>query len=318
MTENNKEPVWKILDQNLIFSFAGKEFFKAPLKLNVSGMCYSTKMEPVAHVVEPTSCLKNGTDGCLINSYAVTQNPPKVKTLKHTILYTKRHYNRYCVNLNGTFDSYIQKFKSTTRKRIRNRINKFTRFCNGELSFKCYKTIEEFEEFYPLALSVSVKTYQHKLHHSGLPDSKEDIKEYSQLAETNAVRGFLLFHDNKPISYNFLTLNNHVALAEYGGYDADYAKWSVGTIIEWLSLQQLFLEDDLIKLDYGFGEEDYKNFFGTNSQLVADVYFLNKNIKNRLLILSHATCSQLVKMVGNMSDKMGLKKRITKFMRQTA
>lgn len=318
MMENNKTQIWTILDRNLIFSFAGKEFFKFPLKLNVSNMCYSTGMEPVEQVSEPTSDLKDNTDGCVVYSYAVSQQQPIFKTFKHSILYTNSHYQRYCVDLTGTFDDYILKFKPKTRKRFRNQINKYTRFCDGELVFKSYRTTEEFEEFYPLALSVSKNTYQHKLHDSGLPDDETDIEEYRKLAGNNSVRAFLLFHGEKPVTYNFLTIKNNVAMAESGGYEPEYAKWSVGTITEYLALQQLFSEDNLITLDYGFGEEEYKQFFGTGSQLAADVYFLKKTVKNRLLILSHAAWSRLVKKTGNMVDKIGLKKRIKKFIRRSA
>jgi len=316
--ETNNSQIWTTQDTNLIFSIGGKEFIRVPLRLNATNMSYATNMEPAEQVVEPTARLKEGTDGCVVDSYAVLQYQPTIKMLDHTIQYANRHYKRYCIDLSGTFDEYIQKFKSKTRKRIRNRINKFTRFCDGKLIFKSYQTAEDFDEFYQLALSVSVETYQHKLHQCGLPDNQSDIEIYRQLAVNNALRGFLLFHGDKPIAYNLITIKNNVALADAGGYNPEYANWSVGTVTEWLSLEKLFADDTLTTLDYGLGEADYKEFFSTGNQLVVDVFFLKKTLRNTLLIISHAAFSRLIRNTGNLIDKVGLKKRLIKLIRRSA
>ena len=309
---------WDVLDRSLIFSVGGKEFVKVPLKLNVAGMSYATGMEPVEEITEPAVNPGDGTDGFFITSYALLRPLPTFKMLKDTILYTQRHYNRYSVDLNGTFEEYTRKFKARTRQRIRNRINKFRKHCNGEMHFKCCQTVEEFEAFYPLALSISKKTYQHRLHESGLTEDEQDIEEYRRLAVNGNVRGFLLFDNDKPVAYKFLTIRNHVALSEILGYDPEYAKLAVGTILEWLSLEHLFADENLTLLDFGFGEDEYKQFFGTESQLAADIFIFNKTFRNLCLVTTHLSLSRIVYLSGQLLDKIGLKRRIKRMIRETA
>ncbi len=67
--------------------------------------------------------------------------------------------------------------------------------------WKVYKAPGEMPEFFRLARAVSKITYQEKLLDAGLPDSEEFRHEMERLAQQGRVRGFILFYQNKPVSY---------------------------------------------------------------------------------------------------------------------
>ena len=56
-------------------------------------------------------------------------------------------------------------------------------------------------EFFRYARTVSEITYQEKLLDAGLPDSEEFLGEMERLAQQGHVRGFILFLEDKPVSY---------------------------------------------------------------------------------------------------------------------
>ena len=100
-----------------------------------------------------------------------------------------------------SFEEYKSKFSSKTRSTLNRKIRKYAEHCGGNISWKVYKSAGEMPEFFRLARTVSEITYQEKLLDAGLPDSEEFLDEMEQLAQQGHVRGFILFHQDKPVSY---------------------------------------------------------------------------------------------------------------------
>src|SRR5512139_3024605 len=100
------------------------------------------------------------------------------------------------------------------------------------------------------------------------------------LAEAGQVRAYLLFDNDRPVAYLYCPASKGVLLYQYLGYDPEYSSWSVGTILQWLALEQLFGERTYELFDFTEGQSDQKRQFSTHSVRCANVYFLRRTLVN--------------------------------------
>jgi CelD/BcsL family acetyltransferase involved in cellulose biosynthesis len=170
-------------------------------------------------------------------------------------------------------------------------------------------------EFFRLARVVSAKTYQEKLLDAGLPDSSDFYRTAEALAAEGGIRSFILFDGDRPVSYLYCPVKDNALIYEYLGYDPEYAKLSVGTVLQWLALRYLFDEALFHIFDFTEGESDHKRLFATHNVQCANVYFIRASLRNRALLLSQIAVDSLSKQVGRLLDQYGVKAQIKKLIR---
>ena len=119
-----------------------------------------------------------------------------------------------------SFAEYKSKFSAKTRSTINRKIRKYADYCGGEIQWKVYKAVGDMAEFFKLARAVSATTYQEKLLDAGLPESEKFFLEMEQLARQQRLRGFVLFHDGRPVSYLYCPVKpSGVVIYAFLGYD---------------------------------------------------------------------------------------------------
>jgi CelD/BcsL family acetyltransferase involved in cellulose biosynthesis len=170
-------------------------------------------------------------------------------------------------------------------------------------------------EFFQLARAVSKITYQERLLDEGLPDSEEFRHEMEWLAQQDQVRGFILFYQNKPVSYLYCPVKNGVLIYAFLGYDPGFMNFSVGTVLQWLALEHLFEERIFHFFDFTEGQSEHKKLFATHDVQCANVFFLRANIRNSLLLHTQRTVDHISNVIGAKLDQLGLKTKVKKIMR---
>jgi hypothetical protein len=141
--------------------------------------------------------LPTATEGFLIRSQPVQQTLPRLSVFPDAIRYIPSQYERFYIELEGSFAEYLNKFSSKSRWTLLQKIRKFAAFSRSQVDWRVYRTVKEIEEYYPLARQVSAATYQERLLNAGLPEQGEFRTETFALARLDRVRGYLLFHDNR-------------------------------------------------------------------------------------------------------------------------
>lgn len=270
---------------------------------------------------ETLEAVRTGTrerDGILLRSHPIDQRLPRIgRARDHDLLrYVPSQYERRYIDFEGTFEDYLKRFSSKSRSTLRRKVRKFAKLCGGEPRWRTYRTPAETEEFYRLAREVSRKTYQERLLDAGLPETDEFRKEMLEGAERDETRGYLLFHEEKPVAYLHCPIHDGVVFYGYLGYDPEYAKWSPGTVLQHLALEQLFQEPDLKMFDFTEGEGAHKSFFSTHGVLCADIYYLQRTLRNRFLVRLHAVLDAFSRATVRLLDRLGLKERIKRLIRR--
>jgi CelD/BcsL family acetyltransferase involved in cellulose biosynthesis len=229
------------------------------------------------------------------------------------IRYAPCQYNRYYIDLSGGPAQYLNKFSSTSRKALKRTHRKFAEFSGGEIRWRRYSRGPELEEFYSLARELSRKTYQERLLHEGLPDGDQFRRRMATLADQDLVRGYLLFHEERPIAYTYCQAQGDVLLSSFGGYDPEYRQWSPGTILDYLSIESLFAEGRFRLLDLGEGDYEYKRFFSTSSIKCADIYYFRHTFRNLSLLRLHAGWNNMLRLGGQSLERLGVKSRVKRW-----
>lgn len=258
-----------------------------------------------------------GADGTLLRSHPVREDPPRVTLLRDALRYVPQIYDRCFTSLEGTFEAYLDKtFSSKSRSTLRRKVRKWEKHCGGTIDCREYRTPEEFDAFHALARGLSRRTYQERLLDAGLPEDEAFVRDARAAAARGAVRAWLLFHDDRPVAYLYCPIDDGIALYEYVGHDPEYNRWSPGTVLQYVAFERLFAQGDVELFDFTEGEGQHKQLFATGRTRCADVYFLRRTLRHRLLLGLHRALDGLSDGVVRLLDRIGLKQRIKKWIRR--
>jgi len=266
-------------------------------------------------------------DGFYLESFPLADPLPKLDFKGKYIRYCPRQYNRYFIANVSDFDEYMAKFSSKSRSTIKKKVRKYDQHCqtgaesqdgsqDASTNLKEYRSVEEIKEFYRLARDLSGKTYQERLLDAGLPEGEEFERHLVSLAETQAVRGYLLFHGDTAVAYLYCPIEaGNVFVYSHLGYDPEYSNWSPGTVLQMKVLELLFAEGAEFLFDFTKGDGSHKKQFGNDCTYCGDVYYYKKTLKNRIFVLLHVFFTGFSKSVVTMMDKLKIKSTIKKFIR---
>lgn len=205
---------------------------------------------------------------------------------RSALRYVPVHYRRHYVEIVGSFEQYLQCISRKRRCELRRKMRKFAEA--GSAFFREYRSVDEMPAFYDLALAVSRQSFQKRVG-CGLPQNSEWLERLIQLAERGAVRGYMLFFGDRPAAFTVCRVNGTWLTGEHCGYDSALSQLSPGSVLIAYLLQQLFAAQEFKALDFGTGDAPYKAFFATGSIRCADVYYFQRDLKNSMLVIAHAS-----------------------------
>ena len=173
----------------------------------------------------------------------------------------------------------------------------------------------QIREFFRLARVVSKLSYQERLLDAGLPESEAFIRQAESLAAKNRLRAYILFDGERPVSYLYCPVKNDVLIYAYLGYDPEYMRLSVGTVLQWLALQVLFGEGCFRAFDFTEGQSDHKRLFATHHRHCANVFLVKDSLGNKAVIYSHLLTNRFASWLGATSDRLGVRAKIRRLIR---
>lgn len=306
---------WELRNIPIKFQLSDWVLFSTPLLLQCRSISI---MEPALSLTElplPYSELSGDCQGFMIRALPVVDQLPQIQQQDGYLYYVPSQYQHCYIDFAMTFDEYQKKFSSKTRSTINRKIKKFAEHCGGSLHWKSYQSVPEVRAFFHQARIVSVLTYQERLLDAGIPESEDFIQEAEALAAQDQLRAFILFDGDQPVSYLYCPVQNDVLIYAYLGYNPEYMKLSVGTVLQWLALEQLFNEAKFKAFDFTEGESDHKRLFATHQIRCANVFVIKNSVKNKLVIYGHRFIDLFSHWLGITLDKLGLKSKIKRLLR---
>ncbi len=301
---------WRSRLVPLKFQLSDWVLFSVPFQLQVRSEKLIDATPPVPRPTLPTESLMKGCQGYLIRGLPVIDELPPISRIGEYLCYVPLQYQHCYIDLQSTFENYRKQFSSKTRSTINRKIKKFKAYCGGALFWKTYQTEGAMREFFRLAGSVSKKTYQERLLNAGLPETETFIHRTLSLAAEGKVRGYILFDGERPVSYLYCPVHDDVLIYAYLGYDPDYMQMSVGTILQWVAVEQMFNEARFRYFDFTEGQSDHKQFFATHQRQCANIFLVNNNLRNIGVVYGHYLLARISRGLGAVSNRLGLKAKI--------
>jgi len=306
---------WKYQKIDLKYQLSDYTLFSVALPLQVANSSFADSTTTLENIRPRTDRLSNECRGYLIRGLPIASGLPVITEHNGYLYYAPHQYNHYFIEMNTTFSDYSAKFSSKTRSTLKRKVRKYEKSCGGNIRWETYSHPEHMREFFRLAREVSVLTYQERLFDGGIPDSEPFIENAIALAFEDQIRAYILFDGDVPVSYLYCPVNKGVLTYAYLGYNPAYSKLSVGSVLQWLALEQLFDESKFCYFDFTEGESPHKRLFATNHRHCANVYMFRNTLSNSALMRSHWCIERASRILGSWAQSLGVKAKLRRLLR---
>jgi hypothetical protein len=306
---------WQLRRVPLKFGVGDRVLFAHHLRLQVRSMGLGEVAKALESPQPPDAALMPGCQGYFVRALPVACELPRFDRMAGWLRYVTTQYSHYYIDLSGGLEAYRAKFSSKSRSTITRKVRKYTEHCGGELKWHLYDQPEVMPEFHRLARQVSIKTYQERLLDAGIPDGSQFVAHLVSLARIGQVRGYILFHQDRPTAYLCCPVQGNAFIYLYQGYDPEYMILSVGTVLQWLALEDIFARPTVPYFDFTEGTSEHKRLFSTHELRCANVMFVRPTWSKRSWLRLHAASQDGSAWLGRKAQEWGIKAKLTKLLR---
>lgn len=168
-------------------------------------------------------------------------------------------------------------FSKRAQENFRKRVKKFPH------QLHCYRNESEAGEFLEKAHQISLKSWQTQ--HLGLrvPLNPDQRQRWERVARMGAMRSYILEHDGAPVAFMQSVQWKDRFLGIETGYDQAYARFSPGTVLLVRMLADLLAQETPRRLDFGWGDAEYKKMFSNERTLSGRVLLVRRAVKPLLV-----------------------------------
>jgi hypothetical protein len=308
-----RELEWHDSHAALEYPFAGRQLGLVPFKARVSTTPW-TAIAPVPNDADAVAQLSSSSLA-QVYSHPVASHLPLIALTHGAIRYVARHYHRYTIDTTGTFADYLQRLGAKTRQTLKRKVRQYCAHVGFDVPWRRFETLDELREFHVLAHRISAGTYQERLFNAGLPSWSEFV---DRIQEAGAGRGFLLYHGAVPTAFLFTPVHRGRAVYTSLGYDARYARWSPGAVLQYFAVSSMFDDADITVMDFAEGEGQHKATFATSSTYCADIYYFRMAPRALAAVASHILVRAVDRAASSTLNRVGLKRTVRKMLRSCA
>jgi Acetyltransferase (GNAT) domain len=224
----------------------------------------------------------------------------------------------YLISLPASFEEYMHKFAAKTRSNLRRSLRKLQKDTGAEVRLSRITAPEQVDSFVGSAFEISRKTYQWHIFGSGLRWPEALRRNLRFLAERGWLRCYLLWCGKEVCAFMICHQRNGVCHSPTIGYDPRWERFSAGTILQLLVIEDLFTYDRPALFDFGSGAGAQKEFFGNTHYLDADIYLLRRRAYAHVACSIHRTSNSLTMGTTRLLEGLHLKKRLKRFIRKAS
>ena len=228
-------------------------------------------------------------------------------------------YERRLIRFPSNFDEYLRSLKTQTRQNLRNSQRKLEKHLAGRLRLACCSRLDEIPDFVRRAVAISRKTYQWRLLGLGLRNADELERTLAAMARHGWTRCYLLECDGVATAFMIGYLYAGTYYYVDVGFDPDWEKWSVGTVLHMEVLRELMDGNGQARsFDFSSGSGVHKKRFSNASRHESNFLLIPRNARNIILVGAlHATNALSTFAVG-LLERLRLKTAIKRLLRRHA
>lgn len=265
-------------DAGIDFTLGSRRLLRVPRRLATWAFGLE---EVLAGALPPAPA--SGPDGVRVLSAPTARLAEVTARFPGFVAGGRQDYRRHYIDMRMGFAAYMDRFSGKTRSTLRRKARKLADEAGGYHVTE-HRTPSEIEAFIAAALPLSARTYQARLLDAGLPEDAAARRAMLEAAEAGAMRAFLLHAGGAPVAYLSLPVKGHTLVYAHLGYDPDWSRLSVGTVLQMDALERLFAEQRFSWFDFTEGEGAHKAMFGTHGAECSSLMLLEPTLANRTLL----------------------------------
>jgi len=268
-------------------------------------------------IAEILRILKKGDVDAVILSLLRTDSPLFQETRKLSALFSGHSLGsierNYRVALPGDIDAFILREKAKHRRELRRYGRVLERHFARRVKYKCYQTADHVPTLCADAEEISKKSYQRGINAGFILNTESERKLYLW-AEKQALRGYVLSIDAKPIAYWIGALYGSTFFLDTTGYDPVCSKYNPGTVL------YLRMVEDLCRLgvgeiDNGIGDSFWKKRFGAEGVDKSTVFVYAPTMKGLRLKATRVLTTSISSFAKRIARRTSMKRHIVKLAR---
>lgn len=228
-------------------------------------------------------------------------------------------YGHQFADLPPSFEEYQQLLGNRSRKSLRYSQRRLAEHLGGALQARRFAQAHEVAEFVAAAQQISRKTYQWKLLGLGLRDAAALTARLRDAADLGWLCCYLLYCRGQAVAFMIGYLYRGVYHYIDVGYDPDWAKWSVGSVLQMEVVKDLLSgRDRPDRFDFSTGFGTHKARFGNTSRREMNVLLLKRSLFNRGIDRAYRMAVSLDKRASAVAAALGIKSTVKKWLRRIA
>lgn len=228
-------------------------------------------------------------------------------------------YERRLIRLPDSFDEYLNSLTSSTRQGLRRQRRKLEAHVAGSLKLVRYVDIDQMVEFVNRAVAVSKKTYQWNLLELGLRRPEELQQTLTAMARHGWTRCYLLECNGVATAFMIGYLYAGTYYYVDVGFDPDWEKWSVGTVLHMEVLRDLIEDENRARsFDFSSGSGIHKERFSNESRMEFNYLLLPRSVRNAVLVGAFRAINAVSATAVLVLDRLHLKAAIKRLARKHA
>lgn len=226
--------------------------------------------------------------------------------------YIRKKESHWSMTLPGTMEDFYKAKTKKSRQSFKNAINKVNK--NFHVTYKSFTDENNIDLLLNDAEEVAKRTYQRGLGVE-FDRSKENDNRIKFIAKCGWLRACVLYLNGIPCSFAIGSLYNKVLYLNFIGYNPEYKKYEIGTILLLKMVENLIVEK-VHEIDFGFGDAFYKQHFGNKNEIESSVCIYSTSIKGVMINILRTTIVGSSGMATKILKRMNILSKIKKYWRK--
>lgn len=215
-----------------------------------------------------------------------------------------------------SFKDYLQQLGSRSRQSVQYSARRLDKEMGNQVELVKFDSPEGVDRFLADAEAISRKTYQANLLGLGIRADRDTTARLRHAAANGWLRSYILYCKQVPSAFMLGFQYGGCYYYDDVGYDPDFAKWSVGSVLQLKVIEEILgLPDAPRHFDFSTGFGQHKGRFGNMERREVNLLVLPRSVKNRLLASAFRGSENLSNGAVRGLERLGVKERVKKLIR---
>ncbi len=180
--------------------------------------------------------------------------------------------------LEESHETWLNALRGKTRGKIRRKIRSLFKHYPDQVECIEITSPQDIPNFLNKLNEIYPKTWQAKTFGQVKRNKATDIDYYTKMAQQGWVRSYLLEIRHTPVAFLVGLQYNSILYHADCGYDPKFSKEGVGSVLNFLMLENIYKSNSPKILDFGFGENEYKRILGNDDYDACEAYILKPDL----------------------------------------